>query len=778
MKYSKLLSSTLVALLIPAADAWSATASDVATDSGAGVATLEEIVVTAQKREQKLTDVAMSITAISADQIQQVGVHDVSELPVLVPGLTVGKQVNGYLNFSIRGVNFAGQQFSSPSAVSIYMDEAAFPYSAMASGSFFDMERVEVLKGPQGTLYGQNSTGGAINLIAAKPTRTFSVGTDLEVNNYGQIIGGGYVSGPVTDTLAMRFSATTTQLGAWQHGYYLWPGQRNGDQNLGGARLLADWKPVDDLKVSFNLNANYDDSEPQLPQTGSVNATAVAPQLLRNGVPYYQAPTNDREAEQPPGDPLSQHNSNAQGVIRVDYRFSDAAKVTSITDYITSKYNRVMDNGSVGTIIAGQTALSHSISEELRLAGLMLDSRLNYVVGVNYESDSTDEGQFPQGYYNLSGVPVGTTLDAAYKFTNKTEGVFADLDYEVVSGLTLTGGIRYTHTKQGIDGCMTGNDLGSAFAGGLYQYFYYAYNGAFPTTNPYVPGSCLTINNTAPQSSPDFLQPLHENQTQSENNVPWRVGVNYKPTTDSLIYALVSRGFKAGQFPLQDSFVATQIQPVKQEEVTSFEVGTKATLLNGRLQANAAYFHYDYNDKQFFSYVPTPIYAVVTVVNIPKSKEDGAELGLTAIPIDGLTVHADVTYIHTRVGNYVGFNPAGAQADYTGDSFNFAPPWTGSADAEYRRAVTSGLDGFVGAHVLYNDLTNANIGSDPKFAIPSYAIFDVRTGIQSKDGWAVSAYVRNLSDKYYWTSVVANGDVNIRYAGMPRTFGLSLTYRY
>jgi iron complex outermembrane recepter protein len=211
-------SSQLFAASAAASDDASVAPSD--TSSRAGPTELQEVVVTAQKRQQALSDVGLTIVAASAEQLQNQGVTDVASLTKVVPGLTTTVTTNGTTIYSIRGVNYNAYNLSAQPAVAVYLDEAPLPYPALTQGAMLDVQRVEVLKGPQGTLFGQNSTGGSVNIIAAKPTATFAAGTQVSVNNWDGVSAQGYVSGPLTDTLRARFSASTDQFGAWQKGYY------------------------------------------------------------------------------------------------------------------------------------------------------------------------------------------------------------------------------------------------------------------------------------------------------------------------------------------------------------------------------------------------------------------------------------------------------------------------------------------------------------------------------------------------------------------------------
>jgi len=694
---------------------------------------LQEIVVTAQKREQKLNDVGMTITAASGAQLQDAGVTDVTLLAEVVPGFSAAQTYEGYSVFSLRGVNFNSSQLSAPPAVTTYLDEAALPYPAMTGGLLLDVERVEVLKGPQGTLFGQNATGGSINVIAAKPTATFEEGFKTEVNNFGQVWLEGYGSGPLTDTLSARLALSTTQFGAWQHPYHIGEG-KNGDQDKGVGRLILDWHPTDRLKATLNVNGNYDHSEaimPQLSQLIIANPANAAPGLIG-----YPLPTNPREADIPPGFDTHKDWGTYQVVGRIDYELFDDLTLTSLTNFADTHVYTPLNEAGTGIVVElgdGNGSIN-TINQEIRLTGKIPSLGINYIVGANYGHDDIHDNVNSDNIA-FSAAPPDFDTNALWHVKNHAEGAFGNIDYEVVHGVTLTGGLRYTDTEQQIDGCT------------------------------YADGFCATgVNITG---------------TQKQDNVSWRAGINFKPTEDTLLYGLVSRGYKAGLFPAIFAFSPEQVQPVRQEELTSYEVGTKLSLLDRRLQFNVSAFYYDYIDKQFFTYaIVEPIGPVNTIVNIPKSNVKGADLELTARPVDRLTLHAAFTYVKTEVGQYVGIGPARNTVNFTGKEFNFAPPLSGVLSADYRTPLSSNLSAVLGANALYNDRAYADLGENPDTLLPSYVTVDLRAGIESVHGWRVGLFVRNLADKYYWTSIYNGGDTLVKMAGLPRMFGLSAAYNF
>jgi iron complex outermembrane recepter protein len=257
---------SLVAMFVDSAGAQTAAtpADQPATAAASSVSEIPEIMVTAQKRSERLTDVPLSVTAVSADQLAKQGIEDPGDLEKIVPGFTYRLSQNGTPIFQIRGIGFYDEQVAVSPTVTIYVDQVPLPYGRMTEGAALDLERVEVLKGPQGTLFGQNATAGAVNYIAAKPTDKFAAGVDLDYGRFNAVSAGAFVSGPLAEGLEARFVFKSETRGDWQI-------NRAGDDTLGHrdfqtARLLLDWQPTAALKLEFNLNGWLDKSDTQMGQ--------------------------------------------------------------------------------------------------------------------------------------------------------------------------------------------------------------------------------------------------------------------------------------------------------------------------------------------------------------------------------------------------------------------------------------------------------------------------------------------------------------------------------
>lgn len=736
---------------------------------------LGEIIVTAQKREQRVNDVGLSIVAVTSAQLVAAGIDDITQLDKVAPGLSIAHGAEGYPIFSLRGVNLNTVTLATIPAVSTYVDEMLLPYPATAQGALLDVDHVEVLKGPQGTLFGQNATGGAINIVAAQPTNYFTSGLQIGANDFGGLNFGGFVSGPLSSTLNARLAATTDQWGAWQECFFECS-QKNGAANRGALRLLLNWRPVDRLKVALNLNGNWNDGQPQQPWLKQIYI-----QVPGHGAPglatYPLPPMNDRAADFDINPQEQDHTF--QTALRVDYDLFDSLTLTSLSNYVNTHAYQNID-GDATAINAGVNFTRGTVetfTQEFRASGKISNPNINYVVGASYQHDKLfDELGDILAHY--SGEAPGTQTFGTDTPTYRAAGIFANADWEILPKLTLTGGARYSSMREGMNGCVTGNALAAQFFNSLSDSFRGG-GGLSPTTGLFVPGGCVTLDDRpAALNTPNAYLPYNAALSQYEHNVSWRGGVNYKPTEDTLLYVLVSRGFKAGSFNGGNTANATQFTPVKQEEITSYETGAKGSFLNDSLDVKAAIFYYDYVNKQLLTYQPSVFGIEPITTNIPKSQEHGVEFETTTRPFAGLTLHLGVTYVDTMAGNFQTFNALGQSVNIGGNPFNYAPTWSGSWDGDYRFGSFGSLAPFFGASGSFNSTTYADLDRSPQYRLPSYSLVNLRAGVESQKGWTAYAWVRNVGDKFYLTNLAPLVDVIAGYTGLPRTVGVTALFKF
>ena len=756
-----------------------------AADGGSGTAALdglEEVIVTAQKRVQSITDVAMSITALSGDDLARVGVNDAADLMRVVPGFTFIKTADSFPLFSVRGIGFFDSNLGTIPTVTAYVDEVPLPYAVLAGGATLDLERVEVLKGPQGTLFGQNSTGGALNFVAAKPTDTFEAGADVSYGRFGMAELDGFLSGPLGKTLRARFAVRHERGDDWQRSYTRHDSLGAVDKTA--ARLLLDWSPNETLDVELNLNGWLDSSDAQAVQPIGLAILlpgAQDPRLATgDGSPgnplvqvYPNAPRDSRAADWTPGKDFSADHAYWQASLRANYDFGGAT-LTSITSYQDLDYDVRFDADGTALRIVDLKwdGLIEAFSQELRVSGE--SGALNWVIGGNYMSD------------RLSSIDRTDIIDFSLHYDlnilnatkARTSAGFANVEYRIADPLSVQAGIRYTEFEQDFHGCAADNGDGTAagLIGFLSELSFQIPASAF------LPGECYTINDLDDSVPPNEFRPAEAFLTNEEHNASWRVGVNYQPSPDSLLYANVSKGFKHGSYPQATPLFASLLVAPDQESVVAYETGFKLTRAEGALQLNGAVFYYDYQDKQLlFPYVDPVIGIQEILRNIPESRVIGAELEVSWRPVQGLILHANGTYVDSEVrSDFSGPTTDGSGTiNIQGEPFPYTPEWQVAGNADYRFALSQSVYGSVGGSLTYRSETVARFAESPLFDIDGYTLLDLRAGIEASDRrWSVQIWGRNVTDKYYRVNVQTILDTIVAVSGRPVTYGITLGMRF
>ena len=752
---------------LPAADADQASPAETAT------ADSQDIIVTANKREESSNRVPVSITAVTGDTLTSLGIRDTSDLTRVVPGFVAVANQLGTPVFFLRAVGFYNFSLAGKSTVTVYNDEAPLPYSVMAAGTNLDIERVEVLKGPQGTLFGSNSTGGAINFIAAKPTDHFAAGLDGSYGRFNNTVLSGFVSGPLSDDITARIALSHEGRGDWQKSYT--SNQTLGSLDVTSGRITIATRPGQGrLALRLTLSGTIDKSDTQAVQlVGKVNPR---PDLAA----YPLAPANDRAADFNTtlvlGKSPKRDNAQGQAVLRADYEATDSVSLTSLTSYVYSRQRFGVDGDGTTLHTGNYYSDGHvaSFSQELRASG-QFGATSQWVIGGNIERDSSAE----LNYVDTSDSRAGHTFDALglppinvslndARIKDRFWAVFGNVDFDPARAITLHAGARYTGSKSLFAGCVRNVGNQTSWIG-------LATSLRLPVALVGL-GDCQTLSLVNGVPTPGLV-----NSTLTKNNLSWRLGVDWKPTDRTLVYASASRGFKAGQYANIAATFSDQYAPVTQEELTAYEAGVKTSLFSRILQFNAALFYYDYKNKQLQGRKQVPIFGFQqALVNIPKSRVYGGEVAVTLRPATGVTLSGAATYVSTKIlGSYTGFDAFGTSRNLGGYGFPNTPHWQANADAEYRWPVHGNLDAFVGANTTYRSQSDGDFVPDPRLDIDAYALIDVRAGIEASDKtWSAQIWGRNITDRYYWTNSLKVQERLFRFAGMPVTYGASLSYRF
>lgn len=728
---------------------------------------LEEIVVTATKRATNLQDTPIALRAFSADDLLKSGVTDVNGLTRLAPDLNVTNDTI-FTKISVRGVSSQDVSEASDPALTIGIDGEYINRPVALNASFFDLERIEVLRGPQGTLYGRNATAGAINIIAAKPVLGKTTGfATLGYGNFDAKKAEGAVNVPLGDTVAVRLSGMhTSHDGYRKHGAV----GRGEDQNVDAARLSLAWEPTENIRTYIaGEYVNVD----QLPPSqygvlvaqngvltnpayaaGIVDAIPSTPTLENNGIPSNLTFSGINTRNFPLGD-LGNFNSEQfalRGRIEVDFALGTLAYLGGYRDNKTD--SALPLNGYLpATFTYRNNKLnSETQSHEIRLSKT-LDSGLFYQLGGFYFREKVDLSrglylELPKAYLNYFYRPdVLSTSKAA----------FGQVTVPLMGPeLTVTGGLRYTD---------------DAKSGTFYNYGPRFGRGEGPTPPAFgSPGASIL----KPRSSSD--------------QVTGNIGIDWKPARDSLVYAKASTGYKSGGFDSVGSY--------DPEKLTAYEIGTKNRFNNGRVQFNASAFYYDYKDQQIQVFVDNNVGA--RTLNAGKSRVWGIETDtrLLLSPVDELSF--TINYLDAKVQDFAS-SLMGVNGSAINDSdpltpgiqpFNLAgnrppqaPKWTLSAGYSHTFEIGNGANIVAGAFSRYKSTHYLSVVNWAGMRQKGFIMTDLSLEYNSAEGdYSIQAYVRNLENKQplaFANFNAAGGSLiyNTIYAP-PRTFGIQGTYRF
>ncbi|MFV3075437.1 TonB-dependent receptor [Niveispirillum fermenti] len=757
----------------------------------AAVFELEEIVVTAQKRSERLSDVGMAITAATGDQLRLQNIRDVNGLVKIDPSFVVTESNYGAPVYSIRGINYNDFSLSASPTVSVYQDEVPYAYPALTKSATVDLQRVEVLKGPQGTLYGQNATGGAINYIAAKPTSSLSAGVDATYQSYNQVNLGGFLSGPLSDTVGGRIAFEVDRGGAYQ-----WSQSRDGrlgDKEVYKGRATFQFDPSDNLAATLTFNGFRDKSENRPGQVFAFIPTR--PQNIVN-VPGLSdvtlAPHSNRATDWFTGvrPRLDQKFGQVSG--RVEYGLNDDVTLTYLGSYQRYRQRDIAQpiGANVEQIIYNNGDVN-SLFQELRLGGEVADQRLTWLVGANYARDRVREDQIQNSrgttavyaFYAATGLAQSSFANTGRNLSVSKAG-FANLDFNLSEQVSIHAGGRYTWTDIDHGGC-TRDVNGEAFAVTNILQQTLQSRAGINNFVPAVPGGCLTLG--------PGLTPIYLEQELNQGNFSWRAGVDFKPQAGTLLYATISKGYKAGSFPNITATTYSQLGPVGQESLLAYEAGVKSRMFGNFAEIDGSVFYYDYKDKQLAGRAVDPfgLFGVFNLlVNVPNSRVYGAEMGLKLRPATGTLVKMQGTYLNSRVqGDTPGYDGFGVATNLKGSSFPDAPKYSLLIDAQQDFAITEDLSGFVGANyryrsgslsamATYNGFTSGAYSS-PSTRLPAYGLLGFRVGVVSGDGrWNAQIFGENVTNKYYITKAQKFSDFVTRFTGTPATYGISVGHRF
>lgn len=707
---------------------------------------LEQITVTSERRRQSAQNVGISVSVLSGKELAARNVNDVFGLQYLTPSLQVTPQFgSGQPSFTIRGVGFNDYGSGNASPVGVYIDEVANPIPYATNGLMFDVARVEVLRGPQGTLYGRNTTGGAINYVLNQPTDRFAAGATVQYGSFAAQKYDGYVSGPVARGIRMRLAGESQQGGAWQ---YTDTGLHLGNVDRTALRLLTDIQLADTLKARIDLHGSLDRSDAAglhlyAPLTtiaaynpgGPVFPADSARDITRWGTsPQFAALAGIRPDQKP------YHHIDVGGAsIRLDQDFSFAT-LSNLAGYDVSS-RREYDNFDASSLNVADVAFntrSNVFQDELRLVSRG-DHRLNWIAGLYYANEYLAD-QYLSGFQEAFHVDQGVFYS---QIVNTVSG-FGQATWRITPNLHLTGGLRLEHEARD-----------------LQDYRAFSFDDAGNVTNP---------GNVVRRRSLLYTLPS------------WKVELQYTPSRTDMLYVSISQGINSGGFTTYNTSNAyASSNPYQPEKLLAYEIGNKLDVPRAHLRLNVSAFYYDYRDEQILgAAVNAQAGLIGAIVNAPRSHLAGGEFEADWSPLPGLLLtqsggwavgqfdRFQAVYSDYRVGNV--FYPI--YQNRRGDALP-APKLTFNGSATYRWAWGR-YDLSLGMNYSLRSTYRSLFG--PLYNVAGYTIWGATASFAPHAGhWSLSAFGNNIFDKRY--DIERNfflvGD-DIALAGMPATYGIRL----
>jgi iron complex outermembrane receptor protein len=805
---------------LAAASAWAA--------DTASTPTLTEIIVTAQKREQNIQDVPISVIALSAQQLKDGGVTDIKNLQALTPGLTVTSTTSEAVTTArIRGIGTVGDNPGLESSVGVVIDGVYRPRNGVGFGDLGEIEQIEILEGPQGELFGKNNDAGVINIVTKRPSSTFGVTAEVTGGNYNDREIKASVTGPISDISAARFYAGYQKRdGFLDVDASAGPNTNNktDDRNMYTMRGQFLITPSD--AVNFLVTADYSKRNESCcgavpvvdgPFVGIVNALASIPPLGGTAgiVGLAEPPLSPFSRLAWADQPVTQRIRDTGISAELNWDFGPA-KLTSITAWRDNTIIAGNDVDYTGIDIirapaneGNQTDFKQA-SEELRLAGK--SGPLDWLVGAFFSSEiltsntaiyagndfdlyvggvaSASVGTNPPNFLEIPGFtgnpPGGTFVPGVsgeadfYHHTSKSYAFFTNETYNLAPGLDLTAGLRFTSEKKTAASNYVDPDGGAGCGQLLGSPGVNALNPASPEYQFLVGYGCSTLFNP-------FFSGKSTAQSLSEGNVSGTVKLSYRLNDDVMTYVSWANGYKAGGFNLARVTAPTgpegPLTPnfdteFPRETVQSFEIGIKSMLADRTLRLNASVFDQKYTNFQLNTF--TGIQFVVS--SIRKLDSKGAEFDVAwATPLSGLSLSGGVVYAFTNIDEF-GDSGVLFAANRLNNRLSFAPMWSGVASATYTVPFSSSLEFRASVTEKYDSSYNTGSDLDARKLQAAYGLLNARLGLGAPDGkWTVEVWGANLTNKGIY-QVAFDAPFQFEqidaFLGDPRTFGVTARVKF
>lgn len=697
---------------------------------------LDAIVVTAQRKQESAQTIGLALSVVNGDDLRDKGVEKVNDLQNATPSLEVEPAFgSGQPQFRLRGVGFIDYTANNSSPVGVNIDEVSLPFPVQTQGQLFDISRVEVLRGPQGTLYGRNTTGGAVNFVTNRPTSDFHAGITAEYGSHRAFAAEGFVSGPLGETLKARLSWAVENGGAWQRNRAT--GEDLGDKDKVAGRLQLEWDPTDAINLRLNVHLSQDKSDAYGTQLFSnFTPTSGGPVIPADTSPYSTGwslnPAFAQAVGIAPSTKPGVNNTN-NGVDLTAVFNLGSVKLTSVSAY-NKLVRRELGDWDATQYVESDIYFHDDVkvfSQELRLASTGTGP-FGWVGGAYYSNEKLAEDFFSDFTQRLGGSALTN-----YHQEGKSVGVFGQTNYQFTDQLKGVLGLRYEHEKRDLI------NLNTSFTG-----------------------------------VPSLIAGGPQSRSLSNSDVSGKLGLEYQLAEHSLLYGNISRGTKSGGFTAHNTVGnPNAVDAFAPEKLTAYEIGVKSDITSS-LRVNASLFYYDYKDQQVLSKVfdlGSQSY-IGRFVNAPKSEITGGELELQWQPVKDLDIQQ---YIGYKKGKYKAFIINSDGVDFNGQDLSF-PKFSYGGDVNYGFGVGP-LKLTTGINYSYHDKYSQLFLLGPTFTTDSYWLANASITLAPAEGksWSASVWARNIfNERYDLTRNFFLPFTNIAAVGEPTTVGIRVAYSF
>ena len=763
--------------------------------------TLEEIIVTAQRRVERLQDVPVAITALSAADLESRGVRQAGDITAEVPNMLLNSPYGpeAQPTFTLRAVTTQDFSENQSSPIAMYVDEVYKSIGAVQALQTYDLDRVEVLRGPQGTLYGKNATGGAVAFYSKNPSLSEYDGyVTAGAGNYNAYSLRAAAGGPIVDNeLGWRAAVMYEKRDGWAHSVMPGVEPLNGVDALAG-RLTLLAKFGDSLTAQLKVSVSHSGGTPY-----GVHALNIDPSPQQpdgTGGTGYAGSIGWFDT----GSKYAVHKDirNDNASLKVDWQIAQHVTLTSVTGFDYGRWYEKSDDGGLPVIARFDDPNTYfssvnAFSQEFRLASHDTGA-FGWLAGLYYGRESahpTVEFHFKDGRALGYFTPFTYGFDSYNNFNQikDSRAAFLNTTFAVAPTVTLRAGLRFTKDKVTIHdfyalegGIAPPGPVGSAPDGGT-THWYQTIGGVGPSTCLDPSGYCTGL---APQGPtvPDFGQ--------SNNNTSIKVGVDWKPRDGMLVYASFSQGYRGAAFNGQAVNGPAELNFADPEKLASTEIGLKADVWNRRASFNVAIFHYDYKNQQFLDAFTLPNNAGTGfhTINAPKARVDGAEFEFRVKATDDLELRASLGLLSSKyvdltlhAGQFVDAAGKIPRVCCTGNHLIQAPDYNASIGVDWRFARIAAGDLRLMVDGNYYAKQYFDAFNTERIAQSAYGIANARVSFASsaKRGFDAGVWVKNLTNEKYLAYGLNQGNadtgllgIDYGLVGEPRTYGLDVTYRF